>query len=58
MLPGERVPRVAGELTEERALRPPVALAERVQCVDLMYCGRQNMAPLAMATVRICPAQS
>ena len=23
-----------------------------------MYCGRQNMGPLAMATARICPAHS
>ena len=23
-----------------------------------MYCGRQNRLPLAMATVRICPAHS
>jgi hypothetical protein len=82
VLPGEREPGAAGELREEGPLRPPVALAERVQGVDLaqlagqspdervaaqaaqatsscssrkmmaagesMYCGRQNMAPLAM----------
>ena len=91
MLPGEREPGVAGELPEEGTLRPPVALAERMQGVDFaqvmgqppdervaaqpqqsslcsspkmttadepMYCGRQNIAPLAMVTVRICPAHS
>ena len=35
VLPGEREPGVAGELPEEGSLRPPVALAERMQCVDL-----------------------
>ena len=35
MLPGERVPGVASELPEECAMRTAVALAERVQCVDL-----------------------
>ena len=91
MLPCEREPGVAGKLPEEGPPRSPVALAERMQGVDLaqvvgqppdecvavqapqavsscssrkitaaedsMYCGRQNAVPLAMATVRICPAQ-
>jgi hypothetical protein len=35
VLPGEREPGVAGELPEEGPLRPPVALAERMQGVDL-----------------------
>ena len=35
VLPGEREPGVAGELPEEGPLRPPVALAEWVQDVDL-----------------------
>ena len=35
VLPGEREPGVAGELPEEGTLRPPVALTERMQCVDL-----------------------
>src|SRR5208282_2381371 len=35
VLPGEREPGAAGELREEGPLRPPVALAERVQGVDL-----------------------
>ena len=35
VLPGEREPGVAGELPEEGPLRPPVALTERMQCVDL-----------------------
>jgi hypothetical protein len=34
VLPGKREPGVAGELPEEGTLRPPVALAERVQGVD------------------------
>ena len=34
VLPGEREPSVAGELSEEGPLRPPVALAERMQSVD------------------------
>lgn len=25
---------------------------------ESMYCGRQNMVPLATATVQICPARS
>ena len=33
--PGEREPGVAGELPEEGPLRPPVALAERMQGADL-----------------------
>jgi hypothetical protein len=90
VLPGRAETGVAGELPEESPLRPPVALTERMQCVDLaqvigqppdeeprsrprrqpssrssrkttaaedsMYCGRQNIALLAMATVRIGPA--
>jgi len=35
MLPGERESGVAGKLPEEGPLRPPVALAERMQGVDL-----------------------
>jgi hypothetical protein len=35
VLPGEREPGAAGELREEGPLRPPVALAEWVQGVDL-----------------------
>jgi len=35
MLPGECVARVAGELLEEGPLDPPVALAERMDRVDL-----------------------
>jgi hypothetical protein len=35
MLPGEREPGVAGKLPEEGPLRSPVALAERMQGVDL-----------------------
>ena len=35
VLSGEREPGVAGELPEEDTLRPPVALAERMQGVDL-----------------------
>ena len=35
VLPGEREPGVTGELPEEGPLRPPVALAERMQGVDL-----------------------
>jgi hypothetical protein len=35
VLPGEREPGTAGELREEGPLRPPVALAEWVQDVDL-----------------------
>ncbi len=35
VLPAEREPGAAGELREEGPLRPPVALAERVQGVDL-----------------------
>jgi len=35
MLPGERESGVAGKLPEEGPLRPPVTLAERMQCVDL-----------------------
>jgi hypothetical protein len=34
VLPGKREPGVAGELPEEGTLRPPVALAERMQGVD------------------------
>jgi hypothetical protein len=33
VLPGEREPGVAGELSEEGPLRPPVALAERMQAL-------------------------
>lgn len=35
VLPGEREPGATGELREEGPLRPSVALAERVQGVDL-----------------------
>lgn len=35
VLPGECVPHVDGELAQERALRPPVALAEWVDGIDL-----------------------
>ena len=35
MLPGEREPSVAGKLPEKGPLRSPVALAERMQGVDL-----------------------
>jgi hypothetical protein len=35
VLPGERIPGVVGELLEEGPLSPPVALAERMQGVDL-----------------------
>jgi hypothetical protein len=35
VLPGEREPGVSGKLPEESPLRPPVALAEWMQCVDL-----------------------
>jgi hypothetical protein len=35
VLPGEREPGAAGELREEGPLRPPAALAERVQGIAL-----------------------
>jgi hypothetical protein len=41
VLPGEREPGAAGELREEGPLRPPVALSERVQGVDLTQVAGQ-----------------
>jgi hypothetical protein len=35
-----------------------VQLAKMMAAEESMYCGRQNMALLAMATVLICPAHS
>jgi hypothetical protein len=62
VLPVEDEAGVAGELSEEGALGTAVALAERVDGVDLTQVVGQplgeNQLPFAMATVLICPAQS